>query len=150
MKYLKKAHVLIINRRTVDAHGGFYNPPTNLKNEHSLDFLLDAVTAELFGAPMYPEVYDKAAYYLHAINSGHVFQDGTKRAGLGAALIFLNLNGYKLSDELEKNIGGDGKLVPEKGESRDDILTEFVLELASGKHDLATCQLWFKRNIAKQ
>ena len=37
-----------------------------------------------------------AAAYLFGITKNHPFLDGNKRAGAGAAVVFLELNGYEL------------------------------------------------------
>ena len=80
------------------------------------------------------------------INGGHIFTDGNKRTALESALLFLKLNGYKLKEQLSK-IELHGKLIPEKGNSSNEILLEFALEVASSKHDLEEVQSWFKENI---
>ena len=60
MNYLAKDDIIIINQRTVQLHGGNFVPPFNLLNENPLDYLIEAVEAEMFGAPLYPEIDDKA------------------------------------------------------------------------------------------
>jgi death-on-curing protein len=59
---------------------------------------------------------DKAAVYCHNIICNHIFSDGNKRTGLGAALVFLNLNGLDISQTIT-----------------DEILTAFILKIASGQ-----------------
>ena len=103
----------------------------------------------MFDAPLYPEIHDKAGLYMYNIISNHIFQDGNKRTGLGAALLFLNLNGYYLVENLEKISVDKKKTIPEKGESTNEILIEFTLELAEGKISLEDCQKWFEENITK-
>ncbi len=48
-----------------------------------------------FGEDAFPSLAEKAAAILQAIVIGHPFADGNKRAGLGAALLFLELNGVR-------------------------------------------------------
>ena len=141
MEYLLKEDIILIDRMTVERHGGKFEPPANLLNESSLDYLIDAVQSEMFGVPMYPKVHDKAGLYMFSIVSNHVFQDGNKRTGLEAALLFLKLNGFKLKDNLY-NI----KYVVTFKASDQEILTEFTLELASGNITLEECQNWFRMN----
>ena len=52
MKYLTKPFIERINFRTVKAHGGNFVPPSNFLHEESLDYLIEAVQAEMFGAPL--------------------------------------------------------------------------------------------------
>lgn len=87
MEYLQKEDVVLINRLTIKKHGGNFVPPFNFLNESPLDYLLEAVQAEMFDTPLYPEIYEKAGLYMYNIISNHVFQDGNKRMGLGSALL---------------------------------------------------------------
>ena len=76
----------------------------------------------MFGQQMYPTVPDKAALYMHSIISNHVFQDGNKRTGLGAALAFCEINDWEvISNEL----------------------FDFTVAVASGKRDLDSVRAWF-------
>jgi len=105
-------------------------PPYNFLHEDNLDYLLEAVEAEMFGAPLYPEISDKAAVYCHPIICNHIFTDGNKRTGLAAGLTFLNLNGFELIQELTN-----------------EVLTDFILRLASGQVSLEECRKWFADHI---
>lgn len=133
MVFLTKKQINTINRLTISAHGGNFVPPDNLLHESSLDYLVEIVDADLFGEAMYPEIYHKAGVYLFNIISNHVFTDGNKRTGLEACLIFLKLNGYQLSDAISNQ-----------------ILTDFILAVASGNHTLETVQSWLKEYSIKK
>mgnify|MGYP000459529266 CR=1 FL=1 len=146
MEYFNKKEILLINLRTIDMHGGNFLPPHNFLHEDPLDYLLDAVQEKMFGNEMYPTISDKAGLYMSNIISNHIFQDGNKRTGLESALSFLELNGHKLKNNLSK-INFNNKSIPAKGNSKDEILIEFTLELASGKLTLEETQQWFKENI---
>lgn len=146
MKYLTKRIIIRINQKTIDKHGGNYVPPSNFLHEEALDYLIEAVASEMFGTPLYPDLEDKAALYFFNIIANHVFQDGNKRTGLEAALLFLALNGFELKNEFRNpeqtaNIEGMEALSVHK------ILENFVLDTASGKFELDYCKSWFKRNI---
>ncbi len=56
-----------------------------------------------------------------------MFSDGNKRTGLEAGLIFLKLNGYKLNNEISN-----------------EILTDFIIFIASGNESLESAQNWIK------
>jgi len=60
----------------------------------------------------------------------HIFQDGNKRTGLQAAIIFLLTNGHGLVE----SIG-------------DDLLTSFTLSVASAEQSLEQVQVWFQEHI---
>ena len=51
--YLEKEEIVFINQRTVAEHGGNFIPPHNFLHEENLDYLIEAVQAEMFGAPLY-------------------------------------------------------------------------------------------------
>ena len=78
MEYLHKSDIILINQKTIKRHGGDFVPPHNFLHEENLDYLVDAVQVEMFGQPLYPEIPDKAGFYLFNIISNHIFQDGTK------------------------------------------------------------------------
>ena len=130
-EFLEKQDIILINKETIAAHGGNFVPPFNILKEAPLDYVLEAVQAEMFGAPLYPELADKAAVYLFSIISGHIFSDGNKRTGLEAALVFLKMNGFRLRRDLEK-----------------ETLLAFVIKVASGESNLEKCRAWFAAHIA--
>jgi death on curing protein len=129
MRYLTKQQIVRLNKDTVAEHGGNFTPPFNFLHEENLDYLLEAVQAELFGEPMYPTAADKAAVYCYSIIGNHIFSDGNKRTGLGAALNFLSANGLILSPAVD-----------------DDTLTAYILKVASGQSSLDECRAWFSAN----
>ena len=130
MIYLAKAEVIGINHNQVRLFGGNFVPPDNFLHEENLDYVLEAVQASIFGEPLYPEIHQKAGLYLFSIISNHIFQDGNKRTGLQAALIFLLLNKYEFTPSVT-----------------DEILINFTLAVASAAHTLETVQAWFKEHI---
>jgi death on curing protein len=130
--YLEKAQVVKINLATIQKHGGNFNPPNNYLHEENLDYLIDAVSAEMFGEPMYPKISEKAALYCFNIIGKHIFSDGNKRTGLAAALMFLNLNNFDISENITN-----------------EILTTFILNIAKGNSSLDECKAWFETNIVK-
>jgi len=148
MEYLQKQDVLLINKITVERHGGNFLAPNNFLHEDALDYLIEAVHSKMFGEEMYPSISDKAGLYMFNIISNHIFQDGNKRTGLESAIRFLGDNGYSLKNELSR-INFNSKSIPQKGSSVDEILIEFTLEVASGKLSLEETQKWFKENIMK-
>ena len=80
MIYLDKEDIIFINKNTIETHGGNYLHPYNFLHEENLDYLLEAIQAEMF--------------------DHHIFSDGNKRTGLEAALAFLKLNAYQFKSDL--------------------------------------------------
>lgn len=146
MNYLQKEEIIFINRKTIERHGGHFIPPFNILNENPLDYVIDAVNAEMFGESLYPEIWDNAAVYFYSIITGHIFQDGNKRTGLESALAFLKLNDYQLNEVLKK-VELEGKIIPAQGANSMEILTNFTMEAASGVLILDDCKVWFKENL---
>jgi death-on-curing protein len=128
MDYLIKEDITRINYLTISDVGGNFMPPLNFLHEENLDYLLEAVQAEMFGEPLYPAIHHKAGLYLFSIICNHIFQDGNKRTGLEASLLFLQLNGYDLVVD-------------------DILLTDFVLSVASAEQSLEEVQAWFQKHI---
>lgn len=130
MRYLLKEEIIYLNRMNISRFGGNFMPPSNFLHEENLDYLIGAVEAEMFGSPLYPAIYDKAGVYLFNIIANHIFTDGNKRTGLDAGILFLEFNDHELSPKVTN-----------------EILTDFILAVASGGHSLETVQLWLKVNI---
>jgi len=149
MEYLFKEDILQINKQTVERHGGNFVAPYNFLHEDPLDYLIEAVEAKMFGEEMYPSISDKAGLYMFNIISNHIFQDGNKRTGLASAILFLLRNNYKLKNDLVK-ISFNNKTITGNGTTKNEILEEFTLEVASGKLSLEETQLWFKENIMER
>jgi death on curing protein len=132
IQYLDKDDITFINQRTVAEHGGNFMPPNNFLHEENLDYLLEAVKAEMFGEPLYPTITDKAAIYCYNIICNHIFSDGNKRTGLEAALAFLKLNEFRLDKSMPN-----------------DKLYDFIIKVASGQSSLEECREWFSENVVK-
>ena len=130
MRYLTKLEVIKINTKQIDVYGGNFVPPSNFLHEENLDYLLEAVQAEMFGEPLYLEMYQKAGLYMFNIICNHIFQDGNKRTGLQVAIIFLLSNSYAFEPTVD-----------------DEKLINFTLSVASGELSLEQTQDFFKENI---
>lgn len=128
IKYLTKEQITAINHNQVKVFGGNFIPPDNFLHEENLDYLIEAVTAEMFGEPMYPEMYQKAGVYMFNIICNHIFQDGNKRTGLQTSIIFLLLNKVEIKAD-------------------EDLLINFTISVASGEQTLEQVQEWFKNHI---
>ena len=133
MIYLRKEDVIRINRKTIKRHGGNFLVPDNLLNEEPLNYLIDIVSSTIFGQELYSEIHSKASVYMFNIISNHVFTDGNKRTGLEAAILFLDLNGYRIDKSLDKK-----------------EVFNFTMDVASGELTLEEVQQWFEKNIVPE
>ena len=142
-RYLSRQQIIELNRRTVQTHGGNFVPPENLLQGQALDYLVEAVDSQMFGQEIYPTVADKAALYMFNIISNHVFQDGNKRTGLVAALVFLDLNGYRVAvPEDYRSTGGETF-----SSAQENFIFEFTIRVASGGHTLDSVREWFAAHV---
>ena len=62
-----------------------------------LESALARPQATAYGSEVYPTVEEKAAALLHSLVRNHALIDGNKRLGLGALIVFLGINGKKLT-----------------------------------------------------
>lgn len=133
IRYLTHEELILINRKTVAKHGGQYIEPSNFLNEGALVYLLEIVSSEMFGEPIYPKLSDKAGLYMYNIIANHIFSDGNKRTGLEAAILFLDLNRHRINKNIPK-----------------EIVYDFTIKVASGESNLDECQAWFALHIIKE
>lgn len=82
------------------------------------------------GHDLYPSIFNKAAAMMHSLIMNHAFVDGNKRTGTVSALVFLELNGYKLE-------------IGQKG------LVEAALNVRHKKWDIDKLSSWLKKHSRK-
>jgi death-on-curing protein len=62
-----------------------------------LESALARPQATAFGKEVYAALEDKAAALLHSLVRNHALVDGNKRLGLGGLIVFLGINGKRLT-----------------------------------------------------
>lgn len=128
--YLTRNIILNANKDGIKDYGGRFAPPHNLLNDR-LDYIVDMVQDD----ERYPDIDHKAAFYFVKILKGHMFNDGNKRTGLTAMLLFLELNGFQLKNNLQPSIF-NGKIIPAQTAANSDIILENLAnETASHDYD---------------
>ena len=123
MRFPTRQDVIQINRRQIETSHGTFISPDNIRNDNSLEWVLDAIRHPLFAVDMYPTVAEKAAVLAWTIINGHVFHDGNKRTGLIAALTFLDINDIAI--EAEEPEFEKLTMAVARGESDKDAIAEF-------------------------
>lgn len=83
-----------LNRRLIQLYGGTWIAPDNVRNNNSLEWVLEAIQYPLFSVDQYPTLSHKAAALAWIIIDDHVFFDGCKRTGMAAMEIFIIRNGF--------------------------------------------------------
>ena len=99
--HLNVPAVLAIHREVLAAHGG----GAGIRDQTLLESAVAAPQATYGGVPVMSDATEVAAAYLFYICRNHPFVDGNKRVGLGAALVFAEVNGFEVratDDELEE------------------------------------------------
>jgi death-on-curing protein len=93
MKYLSPHQVLFLHSRLIEETGGSHGV-------RDMGLLLSALgrpQATFEEKDLHATIYVKAAAVADSIINNHPFVDGNKRTGIGAAAIFLSLNGYMIT-----------------------------------------------------
>jgi len=95
--FLELEEVLELHERQIEAFGG----TLGIRDQGLLESAL-AMPGATFGGQFVPEsLFAMAAAYAFHVAQNQPFLDGNKRTGLGAALVFLRLNGYRVLDPAE-------------------------------------------------
>jgi death-on-curing protein len=124
MRYLTAEEILAIHDRIVEQIGG----SLGVRDENLLHSLAERPKASFGGTEQFPTLFLKAATYLEAIATYHVFVDGNKRTAIAATGVFLRANGYEIVS-----------LSTEEAE-------EFILEAAQRQKTLEEIATWLEKN----
>jgi len=88
--YLTLEELLYVTERAI---GG----PVALRDVGLLDAAAARPRASAFGEDAYPDLHTKAAALLVSICANHALVDGNKRLALAGAIVFLGVNGWRLT-----------------------------------------------------
>jgi len=101
IQFLSVEQVLAIHQRMIERYGG----DSGLRDLGLIDSAVMMPQQAFAGEYLHPTVSSMAAAYLYHLAANHGLVDGNKRVAVGAALVFLDVNGWKLRltiDELER------------------------------------------------
>ncbi len=87
--------VLYIHRREIERAGG----DPGVRDFGLVESSTAAAQATFEGEWLHEDLFAMAGAYVAAFVQNHPFVDGNKRTGTAAALTFLSLNGYELTEE---------------------------------------------------
>ena len=99
--FLTIEQVLAIHQKMIERYGG----DPMIRDLGLIDSAVMMPQQSFGGEILHPSVVSMAAAYLFHLCSNHGFSDDNKRTAVGAALVFLDANGYELAlaiDELEQ------------------------------------------------
>ncbi len=122
IRYLNIVELIIINEELIGGR-------SQLRDVNLLESAVLRPMTSAFGEDAYPTIHDKAAALFHSLSRNHAFVDGNKRTSVLATILFLQLNGYKVTwDETEA--------------------LNFVLKIAQGETDWEIIANWLQANSA--
>lgn len=98
--YLTSAQVLVIHDQAVKRFGG----SSGIRDLGLVESAVARPQAGFDGEDLYPGLFAKAAALLQPLLKNHPFVNGNKRTALSSAAIFLQLNGYKLRNNHQKEV----------------------------------------------
>lgn len=82
------------------------------------------------GIDLYPDLFLKAAAFMHSLLKNHAFVDGNKRTSYACTGIFLAINGYKLLNMHKKSL-------------------EFAMNVENNSLELEEIAVWLRKNTKK-
>lgn len=125
--YLTLNSLLRMHKEMMEDFGG----EQAVRNLDVIESAIDSPKGGFGDMEFYPDLYSKAACYAFQLSQGQGFVDGNKRIGALAALVFIELNGYEISEDLDMKLYEALIAVGEKKMSREelsDLLRELVCE----------------------
>ncbi len=96
MKYITMEEILFMHHRILVELQPI-NDDFKILNTGNLDAALSRPKQSAFGDDAYKDAYSKAAALTESLISNHPFQDGNKRVGIAAGIVFMMNNGYQLN-----------------------------------------------------
>lgn len=119
-RFLNTVELIIINEELIGAQ-------SQLRDVDLLEAAIERPKTSAFGVDAYPTIVEKAAALFHSLSRNHAFVDGNKRTSTVATILFLRMNGYRVTWEQENAL-------------------EFILEVATGQHNLEAITTWLQAN----
>jgi len=92
-KFFTVEQIIEIHDAFLEDHGGL----PGIRDKGLLISAVEMPRASMFGEHLHKTIYDKAAAYLFHIVQNHPFNDGNKRTGALATILFLEENGIKIA-----------------------------------------------------
>jgi len=127
MKTISKKQILLLHQHLIETFGG----PEGLRDETLLDSSLAAPFHTFGGHDVFPTVEEKAARLGFGLIKNHPFADGNKRIGAHTMLVFLAINGVKLSYTQKE-------------------LYETIIQVAAGEASYETLLQWITEHKFKE
>jgi death-on-curing protein len=124
--WIDERDAIALHDRLLALDGG----PAGVRDEGLLRSAL-ARPQQLLAYGHSPDIVDLATAYTAGIIRNHPFIDGNKRTGFVVGVLFLEMNGYRLT-------------------ASEEDATQAILGLAAGTLDEGTFAVWLRANVKKQ
>lgn len=98
MRYLTLGEVLDLHRAVLETSGG----GTGIRDLGLLESALAQPRASFAGEDLHPTLVQKAGALGYSLSLNHPFVDGNKRVAHAAMEVFLQLNGYQIVAQIDK------------------------------------------------
>lgn len=129
-EFLTLDEVLEIHRNQIELYGG----ADGVRDLGLLQSAIAQPQATFGGKFLHEDLVAMAAAYLFHLVQDHPFEDGNKRVGLASAVVFFEINGATLSENLDAS--------DETGATE---LEQVVLGVASGSINKLTLTQFFRK-----
>ena len=126
-EFLALDDVLELHTEMISTIGGSYG----VKEQAGLESALAQPQMTFGGEDFYPTTAEKAAALAFSLIQNHPFNDGNKRTGHAAMVLFLSINGCKFAGELDEQ-------------------ERIILAVASSKMERKEFTEWVKAHIVKR
>jgi death-on-curing protein len=125
--YLSVEQVLFLHDRLIEETGGEHG----VRDLGGLESALARPQAAFGDTEFYPDIFAKAAVLMDGLTRNHPFIDGNKRISISTAVLFLQMNGYRLS-------------------VRNPELEEFVIYVTTMKPSVDSIADWFRTKTVRK
>ena len=98
MKYLSVEEVVRLHELIVDASGG----SQGVRDLGAIESAVSQPQMGFGGQDLYPSLAEKVAALSFSLINNHPFVDGNKRIGYEAAVVFLEMNGFTVSGDIDE------------------------------------------------
>lgn len=126
MLYLSAEDILAVHDRVIEETGG----SLGVREHGLLRSIAERPKTAFAGQEQFRDVFAKAAAYLEAIATYHVFIDGNKRTAISVAAVFLALNRYQIRLQIEPS-------------------EKFMLAVEKRRYSFEEITAWLKRHSKK-
>lgn len=93
MIFLSVEQVLFLHDRLIEETGGEHG----VRDLGGLESALARPKAAVGDTEFYPDIFTRAAVVMDGLTRNHAFIDGNKRVSISTAVLFLQVNGYRLT-----------------------------------------------------